>query len=232
MAEDAAALSQVMLAIQGLAKDVAKRHSFSKRSSQCFPHVCRNGADCKWFACGSCWLNHCKSDDVPQRLCNPEKLGDKAKETKALEVQIVKVQALIDKRLNEFSSHVDCRLADIEAQLQFDKVDGSNQRVSQANPEIDVKLDTLEVAMNSLSDPVQHSSQDIKHVSSEFETMMDNKLTIFMQERVKEAFEAASAAFAEQLDEAMRSVEQGVAQVEPKLRTGADVQICADGGET
>ena len=86
--------------------------------------------------------------------------------------------------------------------------------------------------MHSLSDRVQQSAQDIKDASNEYESTIDKKLDNFMQDKVKEAFEAAFAAFAEKFDEATSSVEQRLAQVESKLKSVPDAQVRACDGKT
>jgi len=204
MVSQAATLSDVMQAIQALSKDTAARN---KKASQRFPHVCRNGASCKFLACGSCWFQHDELHRDSNAANKPENNSetDYQKHFQALEAQIANVKATIDKRLDDLSDYVDRCLACFEEKL--------------GNEE-----DTLEKDMSVKLD--KQGADKFKLLFAKMDKRMDQQLehyfTICLEKTMETTREVTGTFVEGAMKTAAKSIDGRLQKIEARLARDAE----------
>ena len=138
MAVKVATLDEVLQAVQSLTKVVGDK---KKSSCRRFPYLCRNGIKCQWLACGSCWFQHEAPKKQGKNIQLPEESDYKNTNTvQAFETQMAKVQATVEKKMEELSNYVDRRLACLEARVG-DILEEASELSIKPESDVDNKFD-------------------------------------------------------------------------------------------
>jgi len=220
MPGDVVAVNEVMQAIKALTKVVAAKNT---KGSQRFPHLCRNGPDCHWYACGSCWFRH---DELHKDISLPTQTESKvSRDIKVLESQIVNVKATIDKRLDDLSCHMERCFACFEAKL--DNMSGQTGEISIDECEnFNAKVESLDAKVCSLTALVSANQQHIesgKKVANIKDADLERKMKSDITEELGKAFKEGMAKSFESFGEL---VEARFSAIEIKIgMVGADGDV-------
>ena len=210
MSGESVTICDVMRAVQALAKATATK---SKRSSQCFPHLCWNGADCKWLACGSCWFRHCDVKKEVNVLGNENATRKNVNDSKFIDDRLGKAQAMMEKRITELSNYVEKRLAQLEEMMQETLIDEVAELSTRVNTLADSMIENEMKTGRSLDAVAEANVKLAGDIEAEIERKIDEKLDKFLQDNVKASFEAAFTSFAEVMGERVMTIESELAQV-------------------
>jgi uncharacterized protein YqgV (UPF0045/DUF77 family) len=107
-------VNEVMQAIKALTKVVAAKET---KSSQRFPHLCRNGTDCKWLACGMCWFQH--GHDCADRIQKDVEVKEQKPDdiTDSMETKLKELEHKFEQRINSLSHHVERLVGEMSEKL-------------------------------------------------------------------------------------------------------------------
>ena len=180
-----------------MTKHMKTRHAKQK---QRFPFACKNGRLCPYLACNSCWFKH---DDVEL----VEAIGKKEHPEAALaaaDKNIAVMKATVDKKMHDFTKHVDERMYCIESKLEA---------LAQCAFRNEEEIQQLEVQV--CSNPKAHSKPN-DELMCEIDCKIDQKLQDFLRGTVQDAFRAAFETFSSQVGDKIQSLEDQLAILMPK----------------
>jgi len=208
---DDCTLSDVVQELRTLTKFMKTRHAKQK---QRFPFACKNGRLCPYLACNSCWFKH---DDVEPTEVNGKKEHPDAAQA-AFDKNVAVMKAAVDKKIQDFTKHMDERMYCIESKLDAlaQCVSKNDEEIQQleiqvcsdtkalSKPthelmrEIDCKMDQkLEDSLKGLvQDAFRAAFEATEDFEARVEGKIDAKLASFLESSVKDSFEAAIKVFA------------------------------------